>query len=211
MAETGIQVNIDLVKAAEDIVSAVAAGVEAAERSCVIEVDSQLPVRLTFDSSDHDHGGFGTVLPKGVIEPMGFDVFSSRSSGVLTGTEGHVFYQFNGRKLFVHWDNPFVGNNSSDGHVEPDDPHFRVIAITGNGNHGAHMRFIIADVMQLPVVPSQGNQQPSGNTVSRTPDHLDVFWVGPDGGIGTNWWDANVDNGQWNQPFPIAPPKAAEP
>jgi hypothetical protein len=58
-------------------------------------------------------------------------------------------------------------------------------------------------VRQLPVVPS------SVNTVSRTPDHLDVFWVGPDGGIGTNWWDANINNGQWNQPFPIAPPRAA--
>jgi Trypsin len=59
-----------------------------------------------------------------------------------------------------------------------------------------------------PVVLSR---QPSSDTVSRTPDHLDVFWVGPDGGVGTNWWDANVNNGQWNQPFPIAPPKAAEP
>jgi hypothetical protein len=149
MAETGVQVNIDLVKAAEDVVSAAAAVVEGAERSCVIEVDNQLPIRLIFDSSDHDHGGFGT-LPKGVIEPMSVDVFSSRSSGVLTGTEGHVFYQFNDRKLFVHWDNPFVGSNSSDGHVEPDDPRFRVIAITGNGNHGAHMRFIIADVAPSP-------------------------------------------------------------
>jgi hypothetical protein len=96
MAETSI--NLDLVKAAEDIVSAAAAGVKGAERSRVIEVDNQLPVRLTFDSSDHDHGGFGTTLPKGVIEPMGFDLFNSRSSGFLTGTEGHVFYQFNDRK-----------------------------------------------------------------------------------------------------------------
>jgi hypothetical protein len=45
--------------------------------------------------------------------------------------------------------------------------------------------------------------------VSRTPNHLDVFWVGPDGGVGTAWWDANINSGKWNPPFPIAPPGAA--
>jgi hypothetical protein len=37
--------------------------------------------------------------------------------------------------------------------------------------------------------------------VARTPDHLDVFWVGPDGSVGTNWWDAHANNGAWNTPF----------
>jgi hypothetical protein len=197
MADTGVgvQVNIDAVKAAEDIVSAAAAGVEGAERSCVIEVDNQLPVRLTFDLSDHDHGGFGTILPKGVIEPMGFDVFNSRSSGFLTGTEGHIFYRFNGHKLFVHWDNPFSGNNSSDGHVEPDDPRYRVIAITGNGNHGAHMRFIIAETTQPHPIAHILQTFPTSPSfaVSRTPDRMDLFWVHPDGSINATFWDGAFD------------------
>ena len=27
-------------------------------------------------------------------------------------------------------------------------------------------------------------------SVGRTPNHLDVFWVGPDGAIASTWWDA---------------------
>jgi hypothetical protein len=46
--------------------------------------------------------------------------------------------------------------------------------------------------------------------VGRTPDHLDVFWVRPDGAIGTHWWDSAPGSG-WvdHQPFPITPPGAA--
>ena len=120
----GIQINVDAVKAAEDIVAAAASTLEGFERSVVIEVDSQLRVPVTLDSSDHDHGGFGTMLPKPVIDPMSFDVFTSRSSGVLTGTEGHVRYRFNDRTMVVHWDNPFIGSNSSDGNVDPPDHAF---------------------------------------------------------------------------------------
>jgi hypothetical protein len=45
--------------------------------------------------------------------------------------------------------------------------------------------------------------------VSRIPEHLDVFWLGPDGAIGTTWWDQNINQGQWNNPFPVTPPGAA--
>jgi hypothetical protein len=37
--------------------------------------------------------------------------------------------------------------------------------------------------------------------VARTPDHLDVFWVGLDGSVGSSWWDAHANNGAWNTPF----------
>ena len=37
--------------------------------------------------------------------------------------------------------------------------------------------------------------------VARTPDHLDVFWVGLDGSVGSSWWDAHANNGAWNAPF----------
>jgi Domain of unknown function (DUF4185) len=38
---------------------------------------------------------------------------------------------------------------------------------------------------------------------------LDVFWIGPDGGVGTTWANPRVDSGNWHSPFPIAPPGAA--
>ena len=34
--------------------------------------------------------------------------------------------------------------------------------------------------------------------VARTPDHMDLFWVHPDGSINSTWWDANVANGAWD-------------
>ena len=38
---------------------------------------------------------------------------------------------------------------------------------------------------------------------------MDVFWVGPDGAIGTTWENPHVDNGAWHPPFAISPPGAA--
>ncbi len=37
----------------------------------------------------------------------------------------------------------------------------------------------------------------------RTPNHLAVFWVGPDGGIGGTWWDPNQALGASNATVPI--------
>jgi hypothetical protein len=42
--------------------------------------------------------------------------------------------------------------------------------------------------------------------VARQANQLDVFWVGPDGSVRSNWWDAFLNRGRWNQPFTIALP-----
>jgi hypothetical protein len=55
-----------------------------------------------------------------------------------------------------------------------------------------------------------GSAQGVTTVVARTPEHMDVFWVQPDGSVGTNWWDAGVNNGLWNTPFEIAPAGSAE-
>ncbi len=50
-------------------------------------------------------------------------------------------------------------------------------------------------------------------TVARTPGNLDVFWVGPDGSVMTQWWAAATD-GDWGEhggAFQIAPPGSASP
>ncbi len=36
------------------------------------------------------------------------------------------------------------------------------------------------------------------SVVARTPDHMDLFWVHPDGSINSTWWDANVAGGAWD-------------
>ena len=55
-----------------------------------------------------------------------------------------------------------------------------------------------------------GSAESVTTVVARTPEHMDVFWVQPDGSVGTNWWDAGVNNGLWNTPFEIAPAGSAE-
>jgi hypothetical protein len=41
--------------------------------------------------------------------------------------------------------------------------------------------------------------------VARNPNHADVFWVAPDGSIGSTWWDSGVAGGQWplDRPFSV--------
>jgi hypothetical protein len=45
--------------------------------------------------------------------------------------------------------------------------------------------------------------------IKRTPDHMDVFCVGPDGAIGSTWWDS-APGQSWgdHKPFPISGPGA---
>ena len=45
--------------------------------------------------------------------------------------------------------------------------------------------------------------------VARTPNRLDVFWIGPDGGIGSTGWEGGVNNNRWEADFPTAAPGAA--
>jgi hypothetical protein len=44
--------------------------------------------------------------------------------------------------------------------------------------------------------------------VTRLDGALDVFWIGPDGAVGTTWANPQVDGGRWHPPFPITPPGA---
>jgi hypothetical protein len=64
---------------------------------------------------------------------------------------------------------------------------------------------------------NQGLQAPPARpnspvtAVARTPEHLDVFWIGKDGSIWSNWWDDRRNRGAWNAPFPISGPNSAAP
>jgi hypothetical protein len=63
----------------------------------------------------------------------------------------------------------------------------------------------------FPIAPPHAARPGAIAALSRTKDHVDVFWIGPDGGVGTNWWHTGVNGDKWNTPFPIAPPNAARP
>jgi hypothetical protein len=45
--------------------------------------------------------------------------------------------------------------------------------------------------------------------VTRLDGALDVFWIGPDGAVGTTWANPRLDNANWHPPFPVTPPRAA--
>jgi hypothetical protein len=64
----------------------------------------------------------------------------------------------------------------------------------------------------FPITPPRAAQSPGLAVVSRRPDHLDVFWIGPDGSVGSTWWNM-AEGASWENhaPFPIAPPKVAGP
>jgi hypothetical protein len=67
-----------------------------------------------------------------------------------------------------------------------------------------------ADHQPFPITPP-GAARPDSPiaAVARASDHLDVFWIGPDGAIGSTWWHDGAGN-SWgdHQPFPITPPGA---
>ena len=58
-------------------------------------------------------------------------------------------------------------------------------------------------------LPGAARVDSSIAAVSRYAGALDVFWVGPDGAIGTTWENPQIGNGTWHLPFPISPTGAA--
>ncbi|MEU6895567.1 CAP domain-containing protein [Streptomyces sp. NPDC046557] len=72
-----------------------------------------------------------------------------------------------------------------------------------NGAWATHGQFNIAP-------PNSAAPNSAISAVSQRDGHLDVFWVGADGSIMSNWWDSDA-NGAWakHQPFSITPPNSA--
>ena len=61
--------------------------------------------------------------------------------------------------------------------------------------------------------PAQATPGGAVAVVARTPNHVDLFWVHPDGSINSTWWDANVTGGAWevNRVFAATAPSQATP
>lgn len=91
-----------------------------AARSVRVIIKNDTDRTLTFVSGKANHG-IVTQKPPAHIPPSGTGELFAESNGVATGTEGRVTYRLqgvNGTAVF-HWDNPFVGTNSSDGSAPP--------------------------------------------------------------------------------------------
>src|SRR6476660_3558438 len=70
-----------------------------------------------------------------------------------------------------------------------------------------------ADHGWFTITPPSAVASAGGITATaRTPNNLDVFWVAPDGSVGTQWWPAAAGH-SWadHSPFAIAPPGSASP
>jgi hypothetical protein len=62
----------------------------------------------------------------------------------------------------------------------------------------------------VPIAPDNAADPQAGlSVIAQRAGWLDVFWVGPDGGIGTTWAHADVDDNNWHAPVSIAPPRSA--
>lgn len=117
-------------------------------RSVACEIDNVSGQTLTYDTNSMNHGGLSSSLPPASIANNTAGAFGAGSSGVLVGVEGYVTYDIGdgvGSKFIVHFDNPELGGNSADCSVvnSPIVNIYFTKAITGNGNTGAHMRYIL--------------------------------------------------------------------
>lgn len=73
-------------------------------------------------------------------------------------------------------------------------------------------RYIVEDIRggRFPHRQVTSGSGPS-RSVSRTSQHLDVFFVGEDRAIGSVAWEAGVNDNAWSDGFPITKPGAARP
>ena len=94
----------------------------------------------------------------------------------------------------------------SDQPQEPQSPAFFRGFLTGEDPRSWAQPFWIVDPKVKTAPPGAGMA-----VVARRPDHLDVFWAADDGAIWSTWWNARLNGGRWNAPFPITAPNVAPP
>jgi hypothetical protein len=160
----------------EDAIKALATFLTGA-RSVICEISNNTELTLTKTGDNLDHGGFA-VSPDVVIPPHTASGFGAQSVGgsIATGTEGRVFYSAPGIDFTAHWDNPFIGSNSSDASVGgPHAQAFVAFTETGVGNTDAHMRYFLFSKF----VAAQGRRESWQLLQSDfgTPDHNGNFEV----------------------------------
>ena len=114
------------------------------QRSVVVEVRNLTNSPLRLESDHHSEGGFAEP-PDPEIPAGHVNVFGSKNSGLTPGVDGRVIYESSeGFLLHVEWENPFIGSNSSNCRVVGENAgRFEARDITGAGQTGAHMQYIV--------------------------------------------------------------------
>jgi hypothetical protein len=128
-------------------------------RSVVLVLENRTQYKLERVSDSHTHGGFD-VTPSAVVPARSTAVFSSKDTGVMTGTEGQVTYRVDDdtdeETLFqIAWKNPFIGRNDAEAlayyNAAPAPPphpviavrseHYDTVDVCGGGDTEVEMRF----------------------------------------------------------------------
>jgi hypothetical protein len=130
-------------------------------RSVVLIVDNTTHHDLELVATHHDHGGFG-VAPATILPKLSTQVFSSKDTGFMTGTEGWVRYSVKDAQaeetlLLCAWANPFAGRNTGSALAYYDGPPmpaglppvpipsavYRTTSICGGGDQDVQMRYTL--------------------------------------------------------------------
>ncbi|MGW7445162.1 aegerolysin family protein [Kitasatospora sp. NPDC054795] len=115
-----------------------------AARSTQVAVVNWTGCELRLQNAWLDHGIWSSGLaPDAVVRDGNTGRWQSESNGFLTGTEGHVIYDaencgnpgLNGKRVQLHWNNPYAGSNGYDS--AGSDPMFRFAQSGGSGNNAA--------------------------------------------------------------------------
>lgn len=112
-------------------------------RSVILEISNNTSLTLIKQTDEHSHGQFKEQPPP-QIAPNSAVAFSSESSSVFTGTEGSVTYVGDGLTVNFAWDNPYIGDNSTDASKDGmNKSRYVVFHETGKGNTDAHMKYYL--------------------------------------------------------------------
>ncbi|WP_030391740.1 aegerolysin family protein [Kitasatospora purpeofusca] len=118
--------------------------IQTAARSTQVSLVNWSSCELRLQNAWLDHGVWSDGLaPEPVIPDGVAKHWQSESNGFLTGTEGHVIYDafnckvsvLNGKRVQLHWNNPYAGSNSYDNFGS--DPNFRFGRNGGDGNNAS--------------------------------------------------------------------------
>ena len=109
-----------------------------------------------------DHGGWtNNQPPPATIAPNGTGYWEAESDGVATGTEGHITFAIGpapkpgtpaAKSAYVHWDNPFSGQDKYNVMVSPGFQCFR----QGGGGDNANLHIVLR-----PAVPHHTGFKPT--------------------------------------------------
>ena len=86
----------------------------AAARSTLVHFHNLTESSLTLVDENLSHGVWtrDSLPPDSISAQSQNASWQSESDGFMTGTEGHVNYHMDAGDVYMHWDNPFAGDNS---------------------------------------------------------------------------------------------------